>query len=326
MDILSSTMGSMRQRGMIHLLPVFIVLAVLSAGAIFTVKNNISPTLSPPEPSSTPVPSPSATPTVIPTATPVPVTPTPPPTGGPKPEPPAQSGPPGAGLTSVNVATEKGNFKASILMIDLNGAKMVTDTGNDGDCGNDCTTLPLKDYVARNNGFAGVNGSYFCPDAYPECSGKKNSFDFPVYNSRLLHWNNQGNLFWDNRAIVYFDGTGAHYLQNAKDFNGSLSAGIVNYPGLLNDGNVQIDDNQSGLSDKQKAKGTKVGLGVSSNRNIMVVIAQNINMQEFAHVFKSLGAKGALNLDTGGSTALYYNGSYIFGPGRNLPNAIIFSR
>ena len=49
-------------------------------------------------------------------------------------------------------------------------------------------------------------------------------------------------------------------------------------------------------------------------------------MQEFAYVFKTLGAKGALNLDTGGSTALYYNGRYVVGPGRQLPNAIIFVR
>jgi exopolysaccharide biosynthesis protein len=48
-------------------------------------------------------------------------------------------------------------------------------------------------------------------------------------------------------------------------------------------------------------------------------------MQEFAYVFKSLGATGALNLDTGGSTALYYGGRYVYGPGRDIPNAIIFA-
>lgn len=322
----------MDQKGNLQLIPVLLIVAILVAIMIYFAGNNPfnqHPLPAPPakisSPSATVAPKVTVTPTATaaPTLVPVTSTPTPTPT---KSEPRAVSGPPGSGLTSMNVATEKGNFSVSVLMIDLNGAKMVTDTGNDGDCGNDCTTLPLKDYVTRNNGFAGVNGTYFCPDTYPECSGKKNSFDFPVYNSRLGKWINQGNLFWNSRAIVYFDGTGAHYLQNANEFGGGLSAGIVNYPGLLNGGAVQIDDNQSGLSDNQKAKGTKVGLGVSSNSNIMVVIAQNVTMQEFAFVFKSLGAKGALNLDTGGSTALYYNGSYVFGPGRNLPNAIIFTR
>lgn len=101
---------------------------------------------------------------------------------------------------------------------------------------------------------------------------------------------------------------------------------MVNYPGLLSGGNVQIDDNQSGLSDKQKAVGTKVGIGLRDPKNVMVVIGRNVNMQQFAYVFKALGAKDALNLDVGGSTALFYNGKYLAGPGRNIPNAIIFAR
>jgi hypothetical protein len=120
-------------------------------------------------------------------------------------------------------------------------------------------------------------------------------------------------------------GQGAHYQNSSAGFGGGLNAGIVNYPGLVDGGNVQIDDSQSGLSDKQKAKNTKVGIGLRDSQHVMVVIAQNVNMLEFAHVFKSLGASGALNLDTGGSTAAIYNGRYIYGPGRNLPNAIIFA-
>jgi exopolysaccharide biosynthesis protein len=140
----------------------------------------------------------------------------------------------------------------------------------------------------------------------------------------LGHWINGGNLFWNNRAIFYFDGSGAHYMQNANSFSGGLTAGIVNHPGLIDGGNVQIDDAQSGLDPKQKMKGTKVGIGVRGG-SVMVVVAQNVNMQEFAYVFKSLGATGALNLDTGGSTALYNGGRYVYGPGRDIPNAIIFA-
>jgi hypothetical protein len=203
---------------------------------------------------------------------------------------------------------------------------MVTDTGNDSDCGNGCTALPLSEYISRNGGFAGVNGSYFCPDSYPDCASKTNSYDFPVFNTRQAHWINGGNLGWgERRAMVYADGSGAHYLQNANSFGGGLTAGVVNYPGLLSGGTVQIDDNQSGLSDKQRAVGTKVGIGVRSSQNVMVVIAKNVNMQQFAYVFKALGADGALNLDTGGSTALFSGGRYIYGPGRNMPNAIIFA-
>jgi len=272
-----------------------------------------------------PLPTVRPTPTVTPTPTPL-RTSVSSPSPSPRPTTVPVSGPPGTGYSRITVATEKGNFAASVLSIDLNSARAITDTGNDSDCSTNCTVLALSDYVTRNSGFAGVNGSYFCPATYPDCAAKTNSYDFPVYNTRLSHWINGGNLFWNSRAIFYFDGSGAHYMQNSSGFSGGLTAGVVNYPGLLNGGVVQIDDNQSGLSDKQKAVGTKVGIGMRDSKNVMVVIASNVNMQQFAYVFKALSATGALNLDTGGSTALYYNGKYLAGPGRGLPNAIIFAR
>lgn len=297
----------MKEKGAVQLIPLLIILSVLITAVFLLIKENDNKTVL--KQSTT-----SANKNISPSPT---LTSTPTPTS----LPPAPASP-GSG----NIVTEKGNFSASVYNFDLNGVKMMTDTANESDCAQDCPTLSLQEYVTRNSCLAGVNGSYFCPDTYPECESKKNSFDFPVYNSKLSRWINQGNLSWNNRSIVYFDGSGAHYLQNAGDFNGSILAGITNYPGILADGNVQIDDNQSGLSDKQKAKGTKVGIGVKDNKNVMVVIAQNVNMQEFGYIFKSLGAKGALNLDTGGSTALYFEGKYLAGPGRNLPNAILFCR
>lgn len=272
-------------------------------------------------------PTPTATPTIVPTPVPTPI-PTVKPTVDPTPKPTtvAVSGPPGSGYSSITVATEKGNFGASVLSIDLNSARAITDTANDGDCADNCATKTLADFVSANGGFAGVNGTYFCPASYPDCASKKDSFDFPVYNTRLNHWVNAGNLGWNSRSMVYFDGGGAHYMQNANGFGGGLNAGIVNYPGLVSGGSVQIDDNQSGLSDKQKSVGTKVGIGIRGNKNVMIVIGKNVNMQQFAYVFKALGADGAMNLDSGGSTAMYFNGKYLAGPGRNLPNAIIFAR
>ncbi|HET7099002.1 MAG TPA: phosphodiester glycosidase family protein [Patescibacteria group bacterium] len=289
----------------------------------FGLKIPVNLPIASPSPTSgiTPSPSPTVAPTKSPTPKPVSTA-----TGTPKPTTAPVSGPPGAGYSTITVATEKGNFSASVLSIDLNSARMITDTGNDGDCGNDCTVISLQDYVNRNGGFAGVNGTYFCPPDYADCASKKNSYDFSVYNTRLGHWINQGMLSWGSRAIFYFDGGGAHYQQNSAGFGGSLTAGIVNYPGLISGGVVQIDDAQSGLSDKQKAKGTKVGIGMRNEKNIMIVIGRNVTMQEFAYVFKALSATGALNLDDGGSTALYYNGRYLAGPGRLLPNAVIFAR
>jgi hypothetical protein len=210
-------------------------------------------------------------------------------------------------------------------MFDLSSTRVITDTANDNDCGNNCPVTNLQTFVTRNGGNFGINGTYFCPSTYPDCSSKTNSFDFPVYNTRLGHWINGGNLFWNSRSIIYFDGSGGHYLQNAKDFSGGLTAGIVNHPGLLNGGNVQIDENQSGLSDKQKARGTKLGIGLMGQNKVIVMVGKNVTMREFALLFKEKGATDALNLDVGGSLAVYSGGRYVYGPGRDIPNAVIFA-
>lgn len=45
-----------------------------------------------------------------------------------------------------------------------------------------------------------------------------------------------------------------------------------------------------------------------------------------AAVYQTLGADNAINIDGGGSTALWLNGSYIYGPERAIPTAILFVR
>ncbi len=306
------------------LIPILIILAyfayksgIIKIGKPITTDTLITPS---PSPTNSPAPSPSPMPTITPSPTSIPTI-----AATAKPTLVPVSGPPGAGVSTINVHTEKGDFTATVMSFDLGSTRVITDSANDSDCTSNCPVMNLQGYVTKNGGFAGVNGTYFCPaePAYSSC-GANNSFDFSFYNTRLGHWINQGNLGYSGRAIVYVDGSGPHYLQNAGSFSGGLTAGIVMSPGLLDNGNVQIDDNQSGLSDKQKSVGLKEGIGIRAN-TIMIVAALNVNMQQFAYVFKSLGASGAMNLDEGGSTAMFYGGSYIYGPGRNIPNAIIFA-
>lgn len=276
-----------------------------------------TPTVNSTSPLPTIVPTPTSTPTLVPTPAQTIV-----PTQQAKPTARPVSGPPESGYSRLSLQTERGVFSIDVVSIDMAGVRMITDTAGDGDCQNDCPTVSLSDYITRNGGFAGMNGTYFCPVDYSECSGKKNSFDFPVYSSRLGRWINGGNLFWNDRSIVFFDGSGMHFMRDAKSFGGGLSAGIVNAPGLIDGGSVIAD--QFPLSDKQRAKGTKSGIGIRGNVTYLVV-ARNVDMLDLAHVFKTLGANSALNLDGGGSVALWFGG-YKVGPGRNLPNAVIFAK
>ena len=121
-------------------------------------------------------------------------------------------------------------------------------------------------------------------------------------------------LFWDGRGMMIFRGGSPQFYPCAKCSNAAsdMTGGIVNYPSLLAGGQVLVADG---------AKGTRNGIGFG-NGKLFLVSARNSSYLDLANIFKSLGATDALNLDGGGSTAIY-DGGYRAGPGRALPNAII---
>lgn len=302
--------------GLTPLIAIVAITIILTAiVGVTDYQNKKSSTSATPTPKATSTSTPTHTPTPSPISSPI-IQPTPKPTAA---SAPTLSVPPSSGYGRVTVKTDRGEFTAHVVTLE-SSAQMVTDTASDSDCADSCPTKPLSDFVAQNGGYAGINGSYFCPASYPECSSKKDSFDFPVYNSRLKKWINGDKLGWGGRSIIYRDGSGIHYMQNSSGFGGGLEAGIINYPGILDNGHITVE--APSLSEKQSNKGTKGGIGISSTK-IYLVIGTNVDMYDFANVFKALGATHAMNLDGGGSTALYYNG-YKVGPGRNLPNAIVF--
>jgi len=96
---------------------------------------------------------------------------------------------------------------------------------------------------------------------------------------------------------------------------------IANQPMLLSGGNVVFG------GDGDPKKGSKGPRSFVANRGNIVYIGvvHNATVAEVAHVLKALGMEYAINLDSGGSTALWYSG-YKVGPGRNIPNAILFIR
>ena len=66
-------------------------------------------------------------------------------------------------------------------------------------------------------------------------------------------------------------------------------------------------------------------IGHTGHGKIFLVIAYNATVPELADIMQTLKVDDALNLDGGGSAAMIYNGEYMVGPGRNIPNAIIFA-
>lgn len=241
---------------------------------------------------------------------------------------PQASGPePGIGSGRITVQTARGNFLIDLLKLDLNGTRVITDSASDHDCSDNCPTKPLAQYVSENGGFAGINGTYFCPADYASCAGKLNSFDFGFYNTRQGHWLNATTLFWNSRAMLAFDGSAnPYFFREANTFGVSdLKAAIVNYPALVENGSNVLGDGGS-LGDYLKvSKSTRSGIGIKG-KIVYLVVARGASVPDLAEIFISLGVDQAMNLDGGGSSALYYNGRYLAGPGRSLPNAVIFAR
>lgn len=227
-----------------------------------------------------------------------------PPSPSPVPKPVSSSG--------SSSTTSGGNY--TVATFNLGSVTVVTDSANDDDCSNNCPTKPLAQFISENGGHAGINGTYFCPPDYSWCSGKVNTYDFPVWNNRKKKWMEASKLFWDGRGMMLFRGGSAQFYPCAKcsDAASNITGGIVNYPSLLANGQVLVGDG---------GKGSRGGIGFG-NGKLFLVVARNASYLDLANIFKSLGATDALNLDGGGSTALY-DGGYKAGPGRALPNAII---
>ena len=233
---------------------------------------------------------------------------------------PESNEPPGSGYSRQTVSTEAGNFLVDIISADTGSTKVIVDTASGGDCGNDCPVLPLSEYVSRNGAYAGVNGSYFCPASYPSCAGKTNTFDTLLMNKDKVYFNSDNNVYSNNPAVIF--GSGYIRFVGATSQWGrdtGIDSMISNYPLLVSGGNVVFG------GDDDPKKGSKGNRSFVANKGntVYIGVVRSATVAESARVMKAMGMDNALNLDNGGSTALW-SGGYKVGPGRNLPNAILF--
>ncbi len=235
---------------------------------------------------------------------------------------PSSNTPPGSGYSSQKVSTEVGEFLVSMVAGDLSSTKVIVDTASDSDCRDNCPVLALGDYVSRNGAYAGINGSYFCPASYPSCAGKTNSFDTLLMNKNKAYFNSDNNVYSTVPAVV-FGGSWVRFVGRSLDWgrDTGIDSMIANQPMTLSGGNIAF----GGDGDPKKgSKGTRSFVSHKGN-TVYIGVVYNATVAEAAYAHKALGFEDALNLDSGGSTALWYGG-YKAGPGRAIPNAILFVR
>ncbi len=234
---------------------------------------------------------------------------------------PASNDPPGNGYNRQLVTSDAGQFTVSIVAGDLGSTRVIVDTASSQDCGNDCPVLSLGDYVARNNAYAGINGSYFCPASYPTCAGKTNTFDLLVMNKDKVYFNSENNVYSTNPGVIFSPGS-VRFIGQVSGWgrDTGIDSMLSNYPLLVSDGTVVFG------GDDDPKKGSKGNRSFVSNKGNIVYIGvvHSATVAEAARVMKAMGMENALNLDNGGSTALWFGG-YKAGPGRAIPNAILFT-
>jgi len=224
---------------------------------------------------------------------------------------------PGSGYSRQKVTTARGEFVIS--MISAPGARVIVETAGDSDCSDNCPTKTLAEHVAASGGFAGINGAYFCPPDYPKCQGKVNSFDTLAVNGRNKAVLNRANNVYSVVPLMAAYGNNLSFYDQTVQWgvDTSSTGALANHPRLVRDGSNATGDNGS--------KGTRGFIG-KKDSTIVIGHVYAASLQDTAEVLVTLGIQNAMNLDGGGSTALYYEGSYKAGPGRGLPTAIVLAR
>ena len=101
-----------------------------------------------------------------------------------------------------------------------------------------------------------------------------------------------------------------------------MDAAISNFPLLLRGGAVV--DSEAVQTDYQRQRGYKGSIGTDGTSVFLVLVA-GASVTDSAYVVQALGETDAMNLDGGGSSALFGDGAYRVGPGRQLPNAVVLT-
>jgi len=317
-------MGFLNSKGVA---PIIIVVLIALLGLVILVASNTKTSITPtPQPEAgqplAETPNPTPTPTPKPTFLPTPKSTTAPVVSSPTPKPVViNNSPPGAGYSYQYVNVDGKSFPVAIVAADLNSTRVIVDTASDSDCRNDCPVLSLGDYAARNGAYAGINGSYFCPADYAFCADKKNSFDTLLMNKNKTYFNSDNNVYSTVPAAIFSPGS-ARFVGQSLEWgrDTSVDAVLANYPLLVAGGNINFTE----APNEPKFGGAAPRTFIAAKGNMVYIgIVYQASMGESAKVLKALGMDGALNLDQGGSTTLW-SGGYKAGPGRGIPNAILF--
>ncbi len=234
---------------------------------------------------------------------------------------PVNNTPPGSGYSRQQVKVGDSTYLVDVVAGNLSSTKVVVDTASDDDCHDNCPTLPLGTYISRQGAYAGINGSYFCPAEYPSCAGKTNSFDTLAMNTKKHYFNSDNNVYSTVPVVVFGSGW-VRFIGNSSGWgrDTGVDGVLANQPLLVSGSNSVFG------GDGDPKKGSKGNRSFVANKGntVYIGVVRGVTVTQSALVLQAMGMENALNLDSGGSTALWAGDGYKAGPGRNIPNAILF--
>lgn len=179
-------------------------------------------------------------------------------------------------------------------------------------------TETTSSMASNNNAILAVNGDYYGADR----SGYviKNGV---IYRNTVRSDSNYPDL------AVYKDGSFKIIYETDVTAEQLLADGVVNLfafgPSLIENDSITVDQNTEVRQAMTKNPRTAIGI-VDSNHYILVVSdgrtseSEGLSLYELAEVMKEYGATTAYNLDGGGSSTMYFNGSIINNPTTNGHN------
>lgn len=97
-------------------------------------------------------------------------------------------------------------------------------------------------------------------------------------------------------------------------------------PRLVKDSKVALNAAAEGFNDAKilTSSAARSGIAILQDGSIMLATVPGATMKQWADIMKALGAKQAMNLDGGASSALYGGGKVLTNAGRQLSNTLVF--
>ncbi len=173
--------------------------------------------------------------------------------------------------------------------------------------------LPFEAFIALYHPIAAINGTFFNPRT------KHPVGDIVIEGTHL----NRGKL----RTAFVVEGPFAFIttIPTSTDFTSKVENLLACGPRLLTDGRITVYPAAEGFRDKRLFRPAKRSvIGVTKHgKVIFAVIVTPVTLTKAAQIMQALGCVDAMNLDGGGSSALYCAGKFFVKPNRKLSTVLM---